>query len=202
MKTRTKRGIRRFQLRITYGSWYYVERSAELEKVLRRKPKTLHIDMVGTGEIPPDSALLLRSVLLARSPKTRIVTNAKSSLQGSSVMVWLLGESRTIRDGARVYFRNTTLPEDAEVDPHGDWQKDEPKYRDSYSEIDVREADYARVLEVINEFLPVRELADRLIGVAVLRQFSLVENEHVDSFLATAFGKSERPKSSRALVPR
>ena len=83
------------------------------------------------------------------------------------------------------------------MEPHGDWKHNEPKYRDSFSEIDLDEADYARVLEVINEFLPVKELAGRLIGVPVLRQFGLVENEQVDQFLAAAFIKSEG-----ALVPR
>jgi len=112
-------------------------------------------------------------------------------------MVWLLGDSRTIRDDARIYFRRANLPEDAEVEPNGDWKHNEPKYRDSYSEIDLDEADYARALEVINEFLPVKELAGRLIGVSVLRQFGLVENEQVDLFLTSAFTKSEG-----ALVPR
>ena len=54
-----------------------------------------------------------------------------------------------------------------------------------------------RVLEHINEFLPVTEFAGRIINVSVLRQFGLVDNEQVDCFLASAFGKSER-----ALVPR
>lgn len=112
-------------------------------------------------------------------------------------MVWLLGDSRTIRSDARIYFRRANLPEDAEVEPNEDWKHNEPKYRDSFSEIDLDEGDYARVLQVINEFLPVKELAGRLIGVSVLRQFGLVENEQGDCFLATAFGKSER-----ALVPR
>ena len=197
MKTRFRPGLRRFQLKITYGSSYYIERVAALEKIFRRKPRAVHIDMVGAGEIPADSALLIRSALMKRSPKTRIVTNARSSLQGGSVMVWLLGDSRAIRDDARIYFRRANLPEDAEVEPHGDWKHNEPKYRDSYSEIDLDEADYARALEVINEFLPVKELAGRLIGVAVLRQFGLVENEQVDQFLTTAFTKSEG-----ALVPR
>ena len=197
MKTNSKQGRRRFQLKITYGSSYYIERIAELEKILRRKPRTVHIEMVGTGEIPADSALLIRSALMARSPRTRIVTNARSSLQGGSVMVWLLGDTRTIRDDARIYFRRANLPEDAELEPNGDWKHNEPKYRDSFSEIDLDEADYAQVLEVINEFLPVKEMAGRLIGVSVLRQFGLVQNEKVDCFLSTAFGKSER-----ALVAR
>ena len=201
MKTRSRPSLRRFQLRITYGSSYYIDRVADLEKILRRKPQTLQIDMVGAGEIQADSALLIRSALMARSPKTRLAINAHSSLQGGSVMVWLMGDSRTIRSDARIYFRRTTLPDDAEVDP-SDWKEHEPTYRDSFSEIDVDEADYARVLEFINEFLPVRELAGRLIGVSVLRQFGLVENEQVDGFLATAFGKSEDAKSRRALVAR
>ena len=75
----------------------------------------------------------------------------------------------------------------------------EPKYKDSYSSVDPEDADYARVLQFINEFLPVQEFAGRVVSVSVLREFGLVENEHVDSFLATAFGKS---KSERALVPR
>jgi len=197
MKTRSKQGRRRFELRITYGSSYYIQRIAELEKVLRRKPRTLHIEMVGVGEMSADSALLLRSVLVARSPKTRIVTNARSSLQGGSVMIWLLGDKRTIRDDAWVYFRRADLPEDAEADPNADWKQNEPKYRDSFSSFDPEEGDYARVLHVVNEYLPVKELAGRLIGVSVLRQFGLVENEQVDGFLATAFGKS-----SEALVAK
>ena len=82
------------------------------------------------------------------------------------------------------------LPEDIEVDPNGDW-KSEMKYQDSFSDFDPEEGDYARVLQIIDEFLPVKEFAGRLIGVAVLKQFGLVENDHVDTFLANAFPKSQ-----------
>ena len=40
-------------------------------------------------------------------------------------------------------------------------------------------------------FLPVKEFAGRVVNVGVLRDFGLVENEHVDNFLTTAFSKSE-----------
>jgi len=146
------------------------------------------------GEIPADSALLIRSVLMKSFAETRIITNARSSLQGGSVLVWLLGDTRMIRDDARIHFRRADLAEAAEAKL--DDKETEPKYRDSYSEIDPEEGDYARVLQLINEFLPVKELAGHLIGVPVLRQFGLVENEKVDEFLTTAFGKSEG-----ALVP-
>jgi hypothetical protein len=191
MKKKSRPALRRFKVEVR--SWgNYVERIADLERALAKKPGTLQIEIVGTGEIPADVALRFRTALMERSPKTRIVTNAHSSLQGGSVLLWLLGDSRTIREDARLYFRRTTWSDDNEVKENGA-KDDEPAYRDSYSEIDPDEGDYARVLQVINEFLPVKEMAGRLIGASVLRQFGLVENEKVDSFLATVFSKCPEP---------
>jgi hypothetical protein len=191
MKKRSRQGLRRF--RVEVRSWgNYVERIADLERALAKRPRTLHIEIVGTGEIPADVALRFRTALMERSPKTRIVTNAHSSLQGGSALLWLLGDNRTIREDARLYFRRTTWSEEDEVTENG--ARDfEPVYRDSYSAIDPDEGDYARVLQLINEFLPVKEMAGRLISAAVLRQFGLIENEKVDSFLATMFSKSPEP---------
>ena len=189
MKKRSRQGLRRF--RVEVRSWgNYVERISELERALAKKPRTLQIEIVGAGELPADVALRFRTALRERSPRTRIVTKAHSSLQGGSVLLWLLGDRRTIRDDARLYFRRSTLSEDDVVRENGVWQDAEPAYRDSYSAIDPDEGDYARVLEIINEFLPVKEMAGRLIGVPVLRQFGLIENEKVDNFLATVFSKS------------
>jgi hypothetical protein len=189
MKTRHNQEPRRFQLKIlAYGFSYYVDRIARLEAALARKPRLLQIDMIGVGEIPADSALLIRSVLVRRHANTRIITNARSSLQGGSVLVWLLGDTRIIRDDARVYFRPVDLSEIKEPDETEPW-KDKREFWDSPTGIDPEEGDYARVLQLINEYLPVRELAGRLIEVPVLRQFGLVENEKVDQFLAAAFGK-------------
>lgn len=195
MKRRSRQGLRRF--RVEVQSWgNYVERIAELERALAKKPRVLQIEIVGTGEIPADVALRFRAVMVERSPKTRILTNAGSSLQGGSVLLWLLGDSRTIRDDARVYFRRTTFSEDDEVQENGVWEKDAANYRDSYSEIDPDEGDYARVLQIIDEFLPVKEMAGRLIGTPVLRQFGLIDDEKVDDFLATVFSKTPKPTES------
>jgi hypothetical protein len=195
MTKKSRQGLRRFRLEVR--SWgNYVEQIAELKRVLAKKPRTLQIEIIGTGEIPADSALRFRTALMNRSPKTRVVTNAHSTLQGGSLLLWLLGDSRTIRDDARLYFRRTTLSEDDEVPANEAYE--EPAYRDSYSTIDPDEGDYARVLQIINEYLPVKEMAGRLIGGPVLRQFGLVESEKVDGFLATVFSKC--PETAEDLV--
>ena len=194
MKTRSKQGPRPFQLKILgYGNFYYIERIARLEAALARKPRSLQIDLIGVGETPADSALIIRSVIMSRSPRTRIITNARSSLQNGSVLVWLLGDTRLIRDDARLFFRRATLSEDDTLKENDVWKQEEPAFCDSTSEIDPEEGDHARVLQCINEFLPVKELAGRLIEMPVLRQFGLVENEKVDHFLATAFGVKREP---------
>jgi hypothetical protein len=203
MRTKSQKGLHRFQLKILgYGNSYYIERIAKLESVLARRPRRLQLDMVGEGEIPADMALLIRSILMQRSSKTQLITNAQSSLQGGSVLVWLTGDSRTIRDDARVFFRRADLPDDDDADTNEVWKDSGLKYSDSYSETDPEKADYARMLQVINEFLPVKELAGRPIHVAVLRQFGLVENEKLDCFLATVFGKPREPDEGSASGPK
>jgi hypothetical protein len=173
-----------------------------LETALARKPRQLEIDLIGAGEIPADSALLICTILAGRSSRTRLVTRARSSLQGGSVLVWLQGDERIIRDDARVFFRPADLPDDQDMDWHRLWKDGELKYADADSEIDPEEGDYARVLELINEFLPVKELTGRLIGLPVLRQFGLVENEKFDRFLAEAFGHQEEPTQSATKGPK
>jgi hypothetical protein len=150
--------------------------------------------MIGEGEIPADTALLIRSILMNRSPRTQLVTNARSSLQGGSVLVWLLGNKRIIRDDARVFFKRNPLADEDPVEIYAGLGEAEQKYKDSYSSVDPEDADYARMLQMIDEFLPVKEFAGRIVTVGVLREFGLVETELVDNFLTNAFSKSEEAR--------
>ncbi len=192
MKTPRTRRICNFRLKLpTYGGSYFIKKALKLERALAAKPKVLHLEMLGEGEIPADTALLIRSILIKRFPETQLVTNARSSLQGGSVLVWLLGDKRLIRDDARVFFKRNPLADEDPVEVYAGLGEAEQKYKDSYSSVDPEDADYARMLELLDEFLPVKEFAGRVVNVGVLRDFGLVENEHVDNFLTTAFSKRE-----------
>jgi len=205
MKMKSKRGLRGFQLKVLrYGNSnsYYIDRIADLEEALAKKPRRFQIDLVGDGEISADWALLIRSVLIQRAPQTQLITNARSSLQGGTALVWLLGDQRMIRSDARMFFRRVVLPEDSEVEEKYAWKGGEPEYTDSFSETDPEDADYVKVLQLINEFLPVKELAGKVINWSVLRQFGLVENEKLDRFLATALGKPQEQIGGSANEPK
>lgn len=193
MRRKSKTGLRAFQLNLQGygGNTYYIERVAKLEKALARRPRRFQIDLIGDGEIAADWALLIRSILLQRSARTRLITNARSSLQGGSVLVWLMGDQRLIRDDARIFFRRLDMSATGEPEENETWKESDVKYVDSFSEIDPDDSDYIKVLRLIDEFLPVKEFAGKVINVLVLRQFGLVENEKLDRFLAAAFGQPQ-----------
>ncbi len=140
----------------------------------------------------------MRSMILKPSPQTRLVTHARSSLQGATLLVWLLGDTRLIREDARLHVRpaGPFVAEDASTG----W-----KTRTFFLEDDMEEEDYVRVLQAINEFLPVKELAGRPVEVSVLKEFGLIDNAEVDGLLAMAFGRAkerrERPRTSTKKEP-
>ena len=188
---RTKRARRHSKLLLKLRSWgNYIDEAYQLESMLARKPARLQIEFVGSGEIPPDSALLMRSMLLKRSPQTRIVTNARSSLQGATLLVWLLGDTRLIREDARFHFR-----------PAGPFVADDVstrwKDRSFFDADDMEEEDYIRVLQAINEFLPVKELAGHPVEASVLKEFGLIDTKEVDGLLATAFGRAKERREKQ-----
>lgn len=190
MKPQSVDSICDFRLKLrSYAADYYIRRALKLEDALAQQPKSLWLELIGEGEIPADTALLFRSILLSRSPATELVTNARSSLQNGSVLVWLLGDRRRIRDDARVFFKRNPLADEDPAEVYAGLGEAEPKYKDSCSEPDPDDADHGRVLDCINEFLPVREFAGRIVSVSVLREFGLVDNEHVDNALTMAFAK-------------
>jgi len=159
---------------------------------LRTKPKVLRLEIIGEGEICPDTALLFRSILMNRAGATQLITEARSSLQGGTVLLWLLGDRRTIREDARVFFKRNPLADEDPAEVYAGLGVTEWKYKDSYSSVDPEDADYAQVLGRINEFLPAYEFAGRIVTVSVLREFGLLDNQHIDNVLAAVFSKSKR----------
>jgi len=183
MKTRSVRSLRRLPLHLRFLC-DYTEPIGQLEKALARRPKELQLDMIGAGELPADMALLIRSILASRPPGTHLITHARSSLQNGAVLVWLLGDTRLIREDARLFFRKPN--NQAEDESGEDWKEEAP----SDAEADLEEADHAQVLRHIDNYLPVKELAGRPLGIEVLRQFGLVDNARLDRFLAAAFART------------
>src|SRR5688572_4363541 len=110
MMTNYGQELLRFPVNLLYyGNTYLIERVAKLEDALADVPRQLHIELMGDGEIDADWALVLREVLSRRSAETRLITQARSTLKNGSVLVWLLGERRLIREDAQCFFRRANV---------------------------------------------------------------------------------------------
>jgi len=173
-----------------YRDSNYGEVIVALEAVLAKAPPRLRIELIGAEDIPPDMALLIRSVLQERAPQTEVITYARSSLRGNAVLVWLQGARRFIRKDARLFFRRPQEgPGDAEsCEDEGQWQEREtPSLEELWEPGDeVQKEDYRRVVELIGEYLPVDELAGKQIGFKTMKQFRLVDSEGFDRVLVKA----------------
>ena len=117
------------------------------------------------------------------------------------MLVWLAGDARLIREDAGVFFRRADEFDEGDAAPGKGWQDSYSEYPDSSSATDADETDYVAALRVINEFLPVKELAARPIHVPTLQRFGLVKNETLDRFLAVAFGNPQESAEDSSGVP-
>jgi hypothetical protein len=193
MKTTPNDGHLRMAIKLRpFG--FYVDEIYYLENAIASNPPRLQVDIAGSGRIPADTVLIMRSIIQNRSPETKFVTNARSSLQGAAVLIWLLGDVRMIRSDARLYFRSAGEFTDGRA---GAW-------RDAviFDEDPFEDDDYLSVLRVINEFLPVGELADQQISVSALKEYGLVESETIDEVLATALQAGKEQSEGPDLLPK
>jgi hypothetical protein len=168
-----------------------VDELYQLEACLAQKPKRLQIDLVGSGKIPSDTALVMQGVLQARPKETQLDTNARSSLHGAAVLIWLLGDTRLIRADARLYFTAA-----------GEFAQKPTTWRDRalHEDDPFEDDDYLKVLRAIDNYLPVRELADQPIEFASLRELGLVDNEAMEKLLANVSQSAEeRPVKQEPL---
>jgi hypothetical protein len=195
---KTKRNKRQSKMTLilrSYGS--YIDDARQIENLLKKKPTQLLIEMFGAGELPAAATFLLRSALLTRSLNTRIVTHARTHLRGGGVLIWLMGDKRIIREDAKLYFRAAGIFATQENGGF-DWTD-----RDFFfGNDDLEKADYIRVLESINEYLEVKELAGRAIDLSELKQFGLVDNAGMDKFLATIFRREKTVGENPRAAPK
>jgi hypothetical protein len=103
-----------------------------------------------------------------------------------------LASGRLIRDDARVFFKQNPLADQNPVEVYAGFGGAESKYKDSYSSFNPDDVDYTQVLKHIDEFLPVRHFAGRIVTVNILREFGLVDNRPVGALPAAVPSKSKK----------
>jgi hypothetical protein len=205
MKTRDSNGEAKFVLRMRPAPAAYLDAVYDLENLLATGRRRVTVELIGTDEMPPDIALTFCDLLRRRQPGTELVTHARSSLLGSSILLWLLGDRRTIREDAVLFFdpaASCKPVQDGDQWDEATREQADVIFEDVFGrDLKLQREVYAKVVQIIDQYLPVRDLAGKFIDVVILRQFGLLEDSPLDQELAAAFEKTPEPTGEHRASP-
>jgi hypothetical protein len=147
----------------------------QLEDCLAEKPKQVTLQFYGMDDMAPDPALLIYDTLLKKGPETKIITEARSPIIDSGVLVWLAGEVRRIRPTAWLWVSSQRVRE-ARSRPRVPWERTESWLDEGEETGRCRPSriNYQTVLRLIDRHLPVSLLTDQPLTPHVLGEYCLL----------------------------
>jgi len=153
---------------------------ASIEEALAGGPEECTIELIGPGILLHDNALMLFEELRNRPPHTRLHMRARTCLIDGAILLWLAGDTRSMR--ADSWIQLSSLPDRTTAcgDPEGGVSilidDEEPANTDLRS-----------IHRHINEWLPVEEITGRRLFEREIREFGLLDDVETQSKLAALF---------------
>jgi hypothetical protein len=153
-----------------------------LVDALAKKPKTLVWELTGFFSLCPDFCLTVFNLLKNdRDPGTRLVVKVNCSLVGSSLLWVCAADEIQFCPGRCFRFRSLEKFK-AMVN--------RSKGNESF-QVDQEECaavfEYRQCLRILDEYLPVKLLADKLVPIETLKEFNLGMNPEQEKAFARLF---------------
>jgi len=155
-----------------------------LESAIEKEVPIFTLELIGPSVMASDKALLLYDALMQRNPKTRLITYARSCLLDATVLLWLAGDERRIRE--TTWVQMDSLERLLDTQP---WKNPEVARRKN-SKFVTEPAwvtDYRTAAQLLNEYLPLEEVADRPIYKEELEEMGLLTSSEEERYLAECF---------------
>lgn len=148
------------------------------------RPKQLRLRFIGPPQLSPDPALMLYDILTNQRNGVPLITEAWSPVLGPSILVWLTGDVRRIRPTTHFYFRSLEEIIQRRKSRRPPWENDFAALAgDAEPEVSPRTTDYATVLRLMDQYLPVEQFAGKIITPEMLQDLGLLENSPLDALL-------------------
>jgi hypothetical protein len=158
--------------------------------LLETRPKRVTFRFIGAHEMAPDPALLVYDILTTRGNGSQIVTEAWSPVLGSSVLVWLAGHVRRIRSTTHFHFRSLQEITRRRRQHRPPWENHfEALAGDAEPEANPWTTDYKKVLELMDQYLPVDQCIDKFMTPAMLNELGLLENSPLDNLMGRCLAR-------------
>jgi hypothetical protein len=148
-------------------------------------PTDVTFELLGPGNMIHDTALMLFDELINRPPGTHLRMHARTSLFDGAILIWLCGDTRTIRRDAWIQLSHIPeTPPMGQQPPFGEQDyttsiivEDEPA-----SDTDLR-----TIMDYLEEWLPVTEIAGQRLLAQDLRELGLLDGVDDTQTLARLF---------------
>jgi hypothetical protein len=156
----------------TEPDWTLYER---VKKALEAAPQTLKIELVGLGHVQPDVVLAIYDLLLNRDSCISLHVAVKTSLYDGSLLMVLPAQKISVRSNS--WFQLDSM----EKLDSNDWLErgENWMYNRRYSSNEPAVVtDYRSVYTILNQYLPLKEIADRRLPLeSTLKEYGLLHSE-------------------------
>jgi hypothetical protein len=171
---------------------------AAIQNALAEYHDSLHIELLGPGVMVPDTALMIYHELCKRPSHMTIHAYSHTCLMDGAILIWLLADTRSIRPDAWIQVSEAGGFDQDSICGRGDYATAVLAAEETAADTDTR-----TVHRLLDEFLPVSEIAGLRLFEPDLRELGLLRAEDEPDILAELFAakppslKKSRRKSSR-----
>lgn len=171
-----------------------VELYTKVKNAVKKSPKVIAIEIIGIGHISQDIVLAIWELVQeAKKSGVRFTSAAKSSLYDGSVLLLLLGDAISVRSTA--FFQIDSL----ERLKNNDWSDDESRKSMPINE-PAWVTNYREVFKIMNQFLPVEELADKRVPMIKLQEYGLLNDEKQEKSFQDLFSLKKLNSESTSVI--
>lgn len=159
----------------------------KVREAFQGNPREVTFELLGPGQLLHDTALMLFDELKHRPNGIHLRMHSRTSLFDGAILVWLCGDTRTIRRDAWIQLSH--IPETPGMGGALDGRED---YTSTITVTDEApsETDLRTIMDHLEEWLPVAELAGHRLFAQDLRDLGLLDGELEIQTLAGLFKRN------------
>lgn len=134
--------------------------------------------LIGPGQLLMDTALAMYEIIMARPSGVQLHIHSHSWLEDAEVLVWLAGDTRTLRPGAWIHFQDhsTRFAEKKHLHELLEFPLEDNENKTEWTPVQVN---YAQVERLVNKRLP-QHLMNRRVWAGELAEWNLINSATTD----------------------
>ena len=156
----------------------------KIKDAITKIPRVLTIEIIGMGFISPNVVLAIHDLLISRNSSISLEVSVRTNICDGTMIFVVLANKLKIRHGA--WLQIATLEEN-------DCEKFSLANRSNTIHESATITDYRMVMEILNQYVPVKELYNKRVGLEqVLKDYWMLNNSDEEKQLTDLFDSAQK----------